>query len=173
MGGLTSQTERPLNNPFTGTVPLLIATLLLPACEAVNGGSVEIRWDIRNVRGERIGCDSDGDQKGARQRLKLERLYFQLKLTPQGGGEDPCRTGDACRFECTTGANEILPGTTPFTIPEGEYLMTSQAVGYAPGSPTALILAAEQGVVAPPQVLRTVSEGEITDLNVNLIIVRD
>ncbi len=171
MGGHPSQTEHPLNIHVKHGVPLLVVMLLATACQPVEGGAVEIRWDIRNVKGERIGCDGDSEDRGARQVLKMDRLYFQLRLLPTGGNEDPCLVGDDCRFECTTGPSEILPGTTPFTIPEGEYLMTSYAWGYSATAGTRLF-AAEQGVVAPPPVQRRVAEGEITDLNVNLIIVR-
>jgi hypothetical protein len=171
MGAQPSQTEHPLNISGNRAVPLLIVMLLTPACQPVEGGAVEIRWDIRNVKGERIGCDGDSEDPGARQVLKMDRLYFQLKLIPTGGGDDVCLLGDDCRFECTTGTSEILPGNTPFTIPEGEYLMTSYAWGYLsaklPEQHTAM-----GDVVAPPPVQRQVAEGEITDLNVNLIIVR-
>ena len=159
-----------MNIPSIRAVPLLLAVSLAPGCADVAGGAVEIRWDIRNAKGERIGCQ--GDSGGARQRLKLDRLFFQLELIPSVKGDDPCKAGEDCRFECITGANEILPGTTPFIIPEGEYLMTSYAVGYTAASPGDQRLTAAQGVVAPPPVLRLVSEGEITDLNVNLIIVQ-
>ena len=161
-----------MNIPSIHRVSLLLAVLLAPGCTAVDGGAVEIRWDIRNVKGERIGCQGDQEDKGAKERLKLDRLFFQLELIPSSDGEDPCLQGSDCRFECTTGRNEILPGTTPFTIPEGEYLMASHAVGYSAASPNGQQLTAAQGVVAPPPVLRLVSEGEITDLNVNLIIVQ-
>lgn len=171
MGGQTSQTEHPLNIPVKRAVPLLIIMLLAPACQPVEGGAVEIRWDIRNVKGERIGCDGDSEDPGARQVLKMDQLYFQLELIPMGDGVDACLVGDDCRFECTTGTSEILPGTTPFTIPEGEYLMTSYAWGYSSTAGTKHFTAAG-GVVAPPPVQRRVAEGEITDLNVNLIIVR-
>ena len=159
-------------NPRTPLVLLLVAVLLAPACTPVEGGAVEIRWDIRNVKGERIGCEGDEEDKGAKQRLKLDRLYFQLELIPSVQGVDPCQQGGDCLFECTTGRNEILPGTTPFTIPEGEYLMTSFARGTSAANPGGQRFTAAQGVVAPPPVLRQVSEGEITDLSVNLIIVQ-
>jgi len=162
-----------LNIPLIRLVPLLTgALLLLPACEEVRGGAVEIRWDIRNAKGERIGCEGDGDDAGARQLLKLDQLFFKLELIPSPKGEDPCDKGADCRFECVTGGSEILPGTTPFTIPEGQYLMTAYALGYSAAFPDGKRLAAAQGVVAPPPVLRLVAEGEITDLNVNLIIVQ-
>lgn len=162
-----------VNKRIAWPVPLvLVVATLLAGCVEVNGGAVEIRWDIRDLGGARVGCEGDGEDPGARQLLKLSKLYFQLELKDAISGQDTClEQGETCRFECTTGSNEILSGSTPFSIPEGRYLMTSYAVGQPQGAEPRRLGVSDR-VVAPYPVLRQVAEGEVTDLNVNLIIVQ-
>lgn len=163
----------PLMNKATlAAVVPVIGLLAVTGCAQVDGGAVEIRWDIRDANGGRIGCDGDVDDKGARQVLKLDRLYFRLEVTQTTGEQkDLCQGDDRCQFECTASTTEIMVGTTPFFIPPGDFLIGSHAEGVATGASDLKTLGPAQDVVAPRPVLRQVMQGQVTDLNVNLIIV--
>lgn len=137
---------------------LLALTGAWGGCVEVDGGALEARWDLRDGRGARIGCP------GARQAVGLDQM--ELRLTPVGGGDDPCAGDERCRFVCDQSADNILLGQTPFFVPDGEYAISSRGLKQD-GTP----LSPSDGVVAPSAVVRRVVSGEVTDLNVNLIIV--
>jgi hypothetical protein len=122
---------------------------LCAGCVDVSGGAVEARWDLRDPNGVRIpACSS----------TPVASLRFAL--TPLAGGEDPCNTEPSCRFAC-----DLKTGATHFVIPVGDYsasLLALDGSGKSLGPPA---------VVAPEPVTRTVLEGKVTDLSVNLIIV--
>jgi hypothetical protein len=151
--------------------PLLAALLLLAGCIDVDGGAVEAGWDLRIPKnGQRIGCLGDSDTQGAIQRLGLTRLLMELSLAPTGGGADPCAGDARCSFECDTRADQVLFGTTPFFIPEGEYAISTVAVGIDAGGERRELTAAD--LVSPVAVVRQIQQGQVTDLDVNLIIVQ-
>jgi hypothetical protein len=127
---------------------LLCLCTAVIGCVDVDGGAVEARWDLRDISGMRIDC----------QKAAIAKMGFAL--VPELGA-DPCAQEARCTFSCERGV-----GTTPFIIPEGEYAMTIQAVD-AEGRVLGLV----DGVTAPAAVVRQVVTGQLTDLNVNLIIV--
>lgn len=133
---------------------LLILTLLLAAtngCVAIDGGAVEGRWVLRNAEGQEVSCSNDS--------ARIAAIRFVLE--PQDGGEDPCASSGNCKFSCRLGV-----GTTPFVIPSGMYAMSLGALDEA-DTPLGL----EDGVTVPAALLRTVRFGQVTNLNVSLIIV--
>jgi len=140
-------------------------------CIEVEGGAVEVGWDLRIPQnGQRIGCKGDNENKGALRRLNLNKLFLGLSLVPIAGGADPCANDGRCRFECDTEVEQVLTGITPFFIPQGEYSIVTKGLGVDIHGQVKQLTAAE--LVAPPPVVRTVTTGEITDLNVNLIIIQ-
>jgi hypothetical protein len=138
------RSRSPLRAPWL--LPLLG---LCAGCVEVSGGAVEARWDLRDPNGVRIPeCTS------------TPVVNLRFALAPLGGGADPCNSEPSCRFAC-----DLKTGATHFVIPEGDYsasLVALDASGRSLGPPA---------VVAPEPVTRTVLEGKVTDLSVNLIIV--
>jgi hypothetical protein len=128
-------------------------------CVQIDGGAVEVRWDIQYGgqdctsgtlcrRGNRITCET----------AQVEAV--KLKLTPNDALVDPCEDTEKCRFVC-----DRKVGTTTFFIPEGEYAMSLVVL-----DENGTEIGTEQATVSAPLV-RQVREGELTNLNVNLIIV--
>ncbi len=151
---------------------LLLLALLLPcSCLEVQGGAVEAGWDMRlSQDGQRVGCRNDGSLQGVIGRLQVRKLYMALSLVPTAGGDDPCRADARCRFACETVSDEILTGHTPFFIPTGEYAIATRALGVDPDG-VAEVLTTED-LVLPPPVVREVVDGQVTDLDINLVIVQ-
>ncbi|MCC6751029.1 MAG: hypothetical protein IT371_25475 [Deltaproteobacteria bacterium] len=121
----------------------------LAGCVSVAGGALEAGWELRGFDGRRIGCTEGG--VGA----------VRFTLQPMAGGGDPCATEASCRFDCDRGV-----GTSGFVIPEGRY-----AVAILPLDLEGKPLTVQHGVRVPLPVVRDLREGELTNLNVNLIIV--
>lgn len=131
---------------------------LSSGCVQIDGGAVEVRWDLQYGgrdctsgtlcrRGNRISC------------LTAQVGAVQLRLSPSDGQSDPCDS-ERCRFGC-----DRKVGTTTFFVPEGEYAMSLIVLD----QDMAEIPIDEVSVPAP--LVRQVREGELTNLNVNLIIV--
>ena len=127
------------------------------SCVQVDGGAVEAGWDLRFPDGRRT--DDDGNSVSCTQ-TGMDRMV--LVLQPMAGGVDPCVGQSHCQFSCSSQG----VGTTDFVIPPAEYSISLHVVDKAGKS-----LASVDGVVTPGPVVRQVSTGEITSLNVNLIIV--
>lgn len=146
--GLRRARRRGVQHP-----PLLscLVVLLAGGCVTIEGGAVEARWVLRNTRGVAVDCADEVAQIAA----------IRFALLPVASGDDPCAVGDACRFSCRSGV-----GTTPFVIPAGRY-----AISLRPLDADGEALALEDGVQVPAAILREVRLGELTNLNVNLIIV--
>ena len=156
---------------------LVVVLLLLGpgGCVEVDGGALEVRWDIRDEDVGRINCDI------ARQRVGLASLRLSavpLTDTPSSadggsssdgsaGANDLCAVDDRCTFACDTAGDDVLLGITPFFLPGGRYLIRSVGLD---GDGSALTSA--RGLVTPAAVVRQVNSGEVTDLNVNLIVVQ-
>ncbi len=140
---------------FLGILTALV--LASQGCVDVQGGAIEARWDIRNKLGERIGCAKAAQQVG------LSRLRF--KVAPVGGGADPCATDERCRFDCAGVEGDVVLGSTPFMVPEGRYAISTVCL-----DTKGTALTPTDGVITPTPVVRSVFEGEVTDLDVNLII---
>ena len=143
---------------MTGFIRYLALTCaLISGCVDVQGGALEARWDIRNRLGERIGCDKAGQTVG------LSKLRF--KASPTGGGTDPCASDDRCQFSCEGAEGDVVLGSTPFMVPEGNYAISTEVTNSA-----GTVLTPSDGVISPSPVVRAVRDGEVTDLDVNLII---
>ena len=137
---------------------LMIASLAMSACVAVDGGAVEAGWDLRFPDGRRT--DDNGDSVSC---SKTGLVQMALSLIPvDGEGADPCATIDSCRFPCSSQG----VGTTDFQIPPGEYAISLELLD-ASGAPQG----PASGIVCPGPVVRDVVLGQITSMNVNLIIV--
>lgn len=150
----------------SGQAWLLALLLALGGCVEIDGGAVEARWDLQYggedctpsgaseplcVRGNRISCERGNVG------------FIELKLDPLRGSDDPCdREGDPCRFSCGP-----LIGTTRFFIPEDDYSISLQV-----RDPAGALLGPTDGVAVPAPIVRQVLDGELTNLNVNLIIVQ-
>ena len=137
---------------------LMIACLPASACVAVDGGAVEAGWDLRFPDGRRTDDNGDSVSCG-----KTGLVQMALALIPVSGvTTDPCAAIESCRFPCSSQG----VGTTDFQIPPGEYAISLEVLD-AGGAP----LGPESGIVSPGPVVREVVLGQITSLNVNLIIV--
>ena len=128
---------------------VLLAPLMLSHCVEVSGGAVEARWDLRDSQGVRTDC------------VTAQVLSVQLVLRPLDQEADPCAIGARCLFACDRGV-----GDTAFDIPVGEYAMSLQVVGEE-----GRVLGPGEGVVTPAPTVRQVFLGQLTNLNVNMIVV--
>lgn len=146
-------------NLVSNLTVLVVATLVLPGtgCIAVDGGAVGAAWDLRFADGRRVDQDGNLLDCGKEQ---LSRVQFSLIST--SSGEDPCEGVDHCRFGCS----QFGSGTTDFAIPQGQYAITLQLVDLG-----GQVLGPAEGIVAPGPRVRNLRNGEIADLDVNLIIV--
>jgi hypothetical protein len=147
---------RASNQTRWGGAALLLA-LALAGCVDVDGGAVEVGWDLRFPDGRRT--DDDDNYIDC---TKAQLGKMALALPPVGPGTDPCAGDDRCRFPCS----HMGFGTTPFVIPEGEYSISLQIL-----DPTGSPLGSGEGIVTPGPIVRQVRTGQITSLSVNLIIV--
>jgi hypothetical protein len=142
---------RSLSRPF-----VFLLCLAWAGCQEVSGGAVEAGWDLRDPQGNRLSC----------QDAKISSIRFTLK--PTDGGADPCVADSRCTFPCDKGVgNNPRIGTTPFIIPEGAY-----AISLSPLDQEGKVLDYSDGFVVPTPVVRDVHTGELTELSVNMIIVR-
>ncbi len=123
--------------------------LVLGSCVEIDGGAVESGWTLRDNQGNLIDC------------AQAQLAFFRFSLEPLGGAVDPCEGNESCQFSCDKGR-----GITAFIIPEGRYAISLVAMGES-----RMPLGPQEGVIAPAPIERHVRTGEITDMNVNLIIV--
>ena len=132
-------------------VCLLCLGVAASGCAEVRGGAVEARWFLRNGQGEIKDC------------VELKIQSVRCIVDPVAGGTDPCATEPSCSFDC----DRTLSGAvTGFVIPEGSYAISLGLV-----DTDGQLLTPQDGVTAPAPVVRQVREGQVTGLNVNLIIV--
>lgn len=135
----------------------VLLALALTACVDVEGGAVEVGWDLRFPDGRRT--DDDDNYIDC---TKAQLGKMALSLLPIDPGTDPCAGDDRCQFACS----HMGFGTTPFVIPEGQYAISLQIL-----DPAGIPLGSGEGIVTPGPIVRNVRTGEITSLSVNLIIV--
>lgn len=130
---------------------LVVALAALGGCVEIHGGAIEARWTLRSAQGERLRCDDPG--------LTVDKV--RLRLLPEPSGDDSCATADYCRFDC---ADEV--GVTPFVIAAGTY-----ATGLELLAADGRALGPTDGVRTPALLLRQVAVGELTNLNVSLVLI--
>lgn len=142
---------RPTEIAFlAGVIALTSAPMF--GCVAVDGGAVEFRWVLRDRAGEPLECD------------QTPIASVRLVLSGQDANNknhNPCVDKAYCEPHCDTHI-----GTTEFAIPPGRYQMQLQ-----PLDAQKRALKLTDGVDVAAAVLREVSHGEVTDLNVHLIVV--
>jgi hypothetical protein len=92
-----------------------LALVCLAGCVDVNGGAVELRWEIRNPSGQKQTCTD----------AKLPTV--QLCAIPLAGGTTLCRTWPCSDYQ----------GTTDFNIPAGRYALAFQPSCANAGTPSA------------------------------------
>ena len=144
-------------------VCLLAGVASVAGCVEVDGGAVEVGWDLRFPDGRRT--DGDGDSVSCRR----EGLWHMaLSLQPMSdtalvdGGVDPCAGLTHCRFSCSSQG----VGTTDFVLQPGQYAMRLRVLGGSGQD-----LGPAQGVLTPGAMVRQVVLGEITNLSVHLVVV--
>jgi hypothetical protein len=135
---------------------ILIFTLFV-GCVEINGGAVEAGWDLRFPDGRSV--DDDGNFIDCQQ-AGLANVFFSVISVDSD--KKPCEGASHCLFPCSHAGT----GITDFAIPPGVYSISLQLLDQA-----GKVVGPEQGVVAPSPVVRVITNGKITDLNVNLIIV--
>lgn len=161
-----SQSGPSVNRRSAAGVSILLASCaLLSGCIDIEGGAIEVRWDLQ-YGGEDCtvpGEDEPRCKRGNRVSCKLANVgAVRLALTPLfGSGDDPCASDAGCSFEC-----DRKVGTTAFFIPEGDY-----GISLRTEDPQGALLGPAEGVTVPSPVVRQIRRGELTNLNVNLIIV--
>lgn len=141
-------------------VGIVIMALLPAGCIPIEGGAVEAGWDLRFPDGRRVDDGLCSSRGLAGLRIALEPVAPDTYAPT--GGVDPCQGAGHCQFECAPFGS----GTTDFAIPEGTY-----AIALTVLDTTGKSLGPGDGVVTPAPVVRQIRTGEVTDLNVNLIIV--
>ncbi len=133
----------------------LLTTWLLglaaAGCSNGDGGAVVVRWRLidASTGGAAAGCDVDD----APASIKVHVDQMRLLIFPAGSSTADGGAGAldcaSCRFPCAP-----LEWTTNFEIPEGTWRFS--------------LLASSCGVPvgnAPPPVVRSVTRGQITNLN--------
>ena len=152
---------------MTAALPLAMSAIgVMSGCVSIDGGAVEARWDLQ-FGGDTCTAPGASDplcQRGHRVSCALGNVGFvEVVLDALSGHEDPCdREGAPCRFSC-----EDLVGTTTFFIPEGDYAISLRARDRA-----GVALGPGDGIALPAPVVRQILKGELTNLDVNLIIVQ-
>ena len=121
-------------------------------CVDINGGASELTWSLRTFEGER--------QRDSCSKAKISKV--RLCWNEVTNANTGCRPGKFREFDCEaeTGVTlfEIEPGPTRFRI---EPLCADGQV------------AAENTYQVPPEIVRTVTEGEVVTLDALLIVVTD
>jgi hypothetical protein len=131
---------------------LLVAS---PACISIDGGAVEVAWVVR--RDDQTAADC-GDSAPA-------MAHVRLRILPEtDDGTDLCAAGTVhgCTFACD---GQSGGGITPFAVPPGSYFFAIQPLT-AEGTPLP-----PEAVAVPPPVLRSVTEGDLTDVGMWQIVI--
>ncbi len=119
-------------------------------CVGINGGASELTWSLRTFAGESSGC------------IDANISTVRLCWTSIDSGVSGCRPGSLREFDCQEGTGvtlfEISPGRTRFWVePVCE-----------DGQPASL-----GTYQVPPDIVRTVRDGEVVTLDALLIVVTD
>jgi hypothetical protein len=122
-------------------VPVVLATLsAVHGCAPVEGGAVEVSWDLRGIDGQDRDC--------------AEADVVEIQLAWEHDTE-----ASKEYFPC-----EDARGVTGFTIPVGEVRMR-----LIPVCDDADAIA---GFRSPPEIVRTITEGEVITLTTQIIDVK-
>ncbi|HET6148947.1 MAG TPA: hypothetical protein VFH68_15525 [Polyangia bacterium] len=141
----------------------LLSGLLAGGCVRVDGGAVEISWVVRSTDGRAITDCTCADPQIA---------YVRLNLTGVGGDIDgtmPCAGRTACEFPC-----QRQTGSTPFDIRQGHPGSDGQLPQYQIYL-TALDANRQEvpaGVQSPAPILRSVVQGQPTEVEAFLLVAR-
>lgn len=139
-----------------------LSALVVMGCVRIDGGAVEISWVVRSPEGRAITDCTCAEPVISR---------VQLNLVGVGGdiaGTTPCDGRPECQFPC-----QRQTGSTPFEIkpglagPEGgvpEYLISVTALGVDG--------ATLFGVQAPAPILRSVVQGQPTEVEAFLLVTK-
>ncbi len=120
-------------------------------CVAIDGGASELTWSLRTFDGDPV--DTCGD-------AKVDKV--RLCWSPVDSASAGCRVGNFRDFDC-----EDQTGVTLFEIEPGRTAFTVEPI-CADGEP------ARAGTYqSPPEIVRTVREGEVVSLESLLIVVTD
>jgi len=114
--------------------------LAVHGCAPVDGGAVEVSWDLRGTDGQDRDCE-EADVKGI-------KLYWD---GPDGASNDEFPCGDArgvTGFQVGTGANRM-------------WLV-----------PVCADMDATAGFRSPPEIVRTITDGEVITLTTQIIDVK-
>jgi hypothetical protein len=119
-------------------------------CVGIDGGATELTWSLRTFEGESSDCRET--------KIKKVRLCWNEVANTDTG----CSSGKFREFDCKeeTGVTlfEIEPGATRFRV---EPICADGLV------------AASSTYQVPPEIVRTVKEGEVVTLDALLIVVTD
>lgn len=131
-------------------------------CVGIDGGASELTWSLRTFEGEPF----EDEEKCRNKNVKINKV--RLCWNEATNADTGCRLGKFRDFDCKeeTGVTlfEIEPGPTRFWI---EPLCEPRA----PGADS--LPALPNTYQVPPEIVRTVKEGEVVTLDALLIVVTD
>lgn len=120
-------------------------------CDPVDGGAVEVSWDLRTTRGGDTDCDRAG--------VTAIRLWWEVKRTLPDGGTRVTRRFD--EFPCGNAR-----GVTVFDLPPGEAALWLRPVCAGGVEPP------ESTFRAPAPIVRMITVGEVVTLVTQVIEVK-
>lgn len=124
-------------------------------CVGIDGGATELTWSLRTFEGERCRGDDCGCDLAD---IDKVRLCWNFGTE----GDSACRPGQFREFQC-----EEETGVTLFEIPPGSARFKVEPL-CQDGLP------ARVGTYqVPPEIVRTVRDGEVVTLDALLIVVTD
>jgi hypothetical protein len=126
--------------------------LLLCGCVAVDGGAVELSWDIRDADGQPLDSPCTA-ARIAQVGLCARRCDLDASFAGNCQGELVC---PKAQWSC-----EKLTGSTRFDLPEGPTELFIEA--YCEDGSKA------RGVQVPSPIVRSISAGQVAQLNALLI----
>jgi len=139
----------------------LLSGLLAAGCVRVDGGAVEISWVVRSTDGRAITDCTCADPQIAYVRLNLVGVNGDID------GAMPCKGRTACEFPC-----QRQTGSTPFDIRQGNPGSDGQLPQYQISLSALDADRNEVGVQSPAPILRSVVQGQPTEVEAFLLVAR-